>query len=154
MKAKRIVRGVLLAFVFISIGFALAREMIVSPVPVPEPPKGDDEVVVYYMHASIRCAPCNRLEATVDTLIGTEFAAPLNSGRLQWLAVDFQQNEALADLYEVSGPMIVVVRFKDGEEVDRKRLTDVMDLAADDKWDRIEDRVRQAIGACLAGGPI
>ena len=152
MKAKRIVRGVLLAFVFISIYFAIAKEMTVSPVQVPEPPRGDD-VVVYYMHASFRCATCNRLEATADKLIRTEFAAQLDDGRLQWMPVNFQEDDELARRYQVSGNMIVVVRFKDGEEVDCRRLADVMDLAADGKWDRIEAQVRQAIGACLAGGP-
>ena len=152
MKAKRIVCGVLLAFVFISICVAIAKEMIISSVVEASPPRGD-RVVVYYMHASFRCVTCNRVEATADKLIRSEFDTQLNDGRLQWMAVNFQENEALADLYEVSGNMIVVVRFKDDKEVDRRRLADVMDLAVDGKWDRIEARVRQAIGACLAGGP-
>ena len=150
MKAKRIVSGVLLGFVAVSIGFAIAKEFRVSPAPVAKPADGD-RTVVYYMHASFRCATCNRIESTAETLLRTEFAGPLDDGRLQWTPVDFQQNEELAYLYAVSRNMIVVVRFKDGKEVCRERLAHVMDMAVDGDWDQIRTDVRQAVSACLAG---
>lgn len=150
MKAKRIVRGVLLGFVAISIGFAIAKEFVVTSAQLAEPPSGD-RTVVFYMHATFRCATCNRVESTAQTLIATEFSGPVNDGSLEWVPVDFQQNEELADRYTVSGNMIVVVRFKDGKEVCRKRLANVMDLAVDGKWDRIRTDLRQAVSTCLAG---
>lgn len=152
MKAKRIVRWALLAFVAVSIGVAVIKESIARPSSLDTDSARDgDNVVVYYMHTTFRCATCNRVESTAEKLIRAEFAEALNDGHVKWASVDFQEHEDLAVRYEVGGNMIVVVRFKDGKEVDRRRLANVMDLAVDDKWNEIEDGVRQAVRACLGG---
>jgi len=148
MKAKIIARWVLLTFVAVSIGVAVIKETALSGAQTVVAFNG---VVVYYMHTTFRCATCNRVESTAEKLIRAEFAEALNDGRLQWESVDFQEHEDLAVRYEVGGNMIVVVRFKDGKEIDRRRLANVMDLAIEDKWTEIEDGVRKAVGACLGG---
>lgn len=151
MKARRIVRDVLLAFVLISIGVAIGRQMAAgqaNPAPPAAPAAATAEkVMVYYFHASFRCMACNAVESTADELIRTEFAAPLQAGRLEWQSVDHFQNGELADRYQVAGNMIVVVRLENGREVSAERLDQVMVLALDSE--ALRDYVRAAIRRAL-----
>jgi hypothetical protein len=156
-KLKKAVTAVLLCFVLISIGFAIGKEVTLQsirqadePAAPTAPAVGQDKVVVYYMHATFRCVTCNLVESTADELIRTEFDKPLRDGRLEWKRVNYQENEELARRYDVGGNMIVVVRFRDGKEADRKRLDRVMELAG--RREEFLAYVRQAIEACLAGG--
>jgi len=152
MKTKRIVSGVLLAFVAVSIAVAVIKETVARPraLDTDTTVKGDN-VVVYYLHTTFRCVTCNRVETTAEKLIRAEFAKAITDGRLQWESVDFQEHDDIAVRYEVGGNMIVVARLKDGKEVGSTRLTNVMDLAIDDNWTQLEDDVRTAVRAALEG---
>ncbi|HNX27038.1 MAG TPA: nitrophenyl compound nitroreductase subunit ArsF family protein [Phycisphaerae bacterium] len=134
MKTKKIISKLLMAFVFISIGFAAGREFTKARMQS----QGDitaitspnaDKVVVYYMHASFRCFTCNLVESIGKEIVTKDFADAVKAGRLEWKSVDFQENEKLAQKYNVGGNMIIVVKFRDGREVDVKRLDKVMALA-------------------------
>jgi hypothetical protein len=131
MKAKRIIGQLLIAFVLVTIGFALGKEYGRSP------PAGPDEtpaapsaatgeqVIVYYMHQTYRCVTCNKIEAMTENLVKTDFADALGSGRLQFRRADFQEDEALARRYNVASSSVVVVRQRDGKDEAFKRLDDV-----------------------------
>ncbi|NLX15287.1 MAG: thioredoxin family protein [Phycisphaerales bacterium] len=127
MQAKKIISKLLLAFVLVSVAFVIGKSVTRSETPpasvadagaVP----AQDRVMVYYMHASFRCPTCNRAESMGEELLREEFAEALQAKRLQWQAVNWQENEALAQRYNVSGPMLVVVKYQDGQEVDFRRL--------------------------------
>jgi len=156
-KVRNVVRGVLLSFVLVSIGFAIGRQTApgpasgAGPAVAAEPPAPADgnQVVVYYLRATIRCATCNKVEAMADELIRTTFAEPLRQGRLVWKKADFMKDQALADRYNVSGSMIVVVRFEHGRQVDCRRLADVLALA--NRREQFLHYVGEAIRASLAG---
>jgi len=60
-----------------------------------------------------------------------------------------RKNESLADKYNVGSNTIIVVRFRDGQEVQRVRLDKVMELAGD--REQLADYIRQGIRACLEG---
>ncbi|MEW6356426.1 MAG: nitrophenyl compound nitroreductase subunit ArsF family protein [Planctomycetota bacterium] len=153
MKARIVTGRLLLAFVLFSIGFAVGKEVernrILAKGGVSEPPAASDgdKVIVYYMHASFRCVTCNEVEAMAEELLRTEFAEPLKTGRLEWKPVNFQENEQLARRYDVGGNMIVVARFRDGKELEHKRLDRVMDLV--NNQDEFMSYVRKAIRDCL-----
>jgi len=135
MKAKKIIGKLLLAFVLISIGFAIGKEttrsQMSSPTDATAPivAPGQDKVVVYYMHASFRCVTCNLVESMGEELLRTEFADAIKAGKVEWKAVDYQENNVLADRYNVGGNMIIVVKFHDGKEIENRRLDRVMELA-------------------------
>lgn len=154
MKAKRILSQLLLAFVLVSIGVAIGREMaanqgepMASASSDPSSMQGEPKVVVYYLHSSFRCATCNAVESMTDELMRTEFADALKSGRLEWKRVDYLQDERLAKRYNVSVNMIVVARFLGDKEVEVRRLDMVMNLVGD----RAEfmDYVRTAVSDLL-----
>ena len=139
-KAKNITRNALLAFVLVSIGFALGKEVTArrqtpttgpeSPAPV-APAATDDKVVVYYLHTTFRCVTCNEIERLTKALVKTEFAEDLAAGRIQWQEANFQQDESLAKRYEVVSSCVVVVNIQGGKEREFQRLDDV--------WTRYQD---------------
>jgi hypothetical protein len=135
MKAKKMIGRLLIAFALISVGFAIGKEVeknraAAKAVTLPASAEaGEDRVIVYYMHATFRCLTCNTVESMGEELVHTEFADAVKDGRLEWKAVDYQENDALAKHYNIGGSMIVVVRFRDGKEVEGRRLDRVMELA-------------------------
>jgi hypothetical protein len=152
MKAKKIIGRLLLAFVLVSVGFALGRQVEKGRSAASAGPAagdGADKTVVYYMHASFRCATCNTVESMGAELVRTEFADAVRAGRLEWKPVNYQENDDLAKRYKVGGNMIVVARFRGGKEVDSRRLDRVMELA--DRRDEFVPYVRNGIQAVLEG---
>jgi hypothetical protein len=140
-KAKNIARNVLLAFVLVSIGFALGKAVTATRrTPTTEPVRriptsgpesttpmatSDDKVVVYYLHATFRCVACNEIERLAKALVETEFADDLAAGRIEWREANFQQDESLAKRYEVVSSCVVVVNMQGGKERGFQRLDDV-----------------------------
>lgn len=152
MQTNKIIGKVLLAFVLISIGFLLGKTTTRSPAPASAPVEpaaasGQDRVVVYYMHASFRCPTCNRAESMGEELLREEFAEALQAERLQWQAVNWQENEALAQRYHVNAPMLVAVKYRDGREVESRRLDRMLVLV--NSPDEFRNYVRPAIQELL-----
>ena len=106
-KAKNITRNALLAFVLVSVGFALGKEVTArrqtptTGAESPSPVAMSDKVVVYYLHSTFRCVTCNEIERLTKALVETEFADDLAAGRIEWREANFQQDESLAKRYEV-----------------------------------------------------
>ena len=135
MRARKIIGQLLLAFVLVSVGFAIGQEVqrhrlaAQSQPAGPNVAAGRDKVIVYYLHPSFRCLTCNMVESMGEQLVRTEFAQAVAADRLEWKAVDYQRNDQLARHYDVAGSMIVVARFRGGQEVAARRLDRVMELA-------------------------
>jgi hypothetical protein len=150
-----VLKNVLLAFVLVSIGFALGREWGRRGAGAPTGPDevrpaAGGKVVVYYCHATSRCATCNRIEAMARSLVETAFAGDLAAGRIEWRDVDFERDEALARRYGVASSCVVVARIEGGVEKDFQRLDDVWIHYADPP--AFDDYVGAAIRGALAGG--
>lgn len=133
MKLKEICRHGLLAFVLISIGFALGKETALRRTEdaFPDPAAGEEKVTVYYLRSSFRCITCNQVEQMTEELIRTEFADELNAGKMDWQVVDYLRNAGLAARYRVRGNMLLAVRFENGEETGTVRMDRVMELVPD-----------------------
>ena len=155
MKAKKIIGKLLLAFVLVSVGFAIGKEVekgrvaALAQAAVPTVAAGEDKVIVYYMHASFRCVTCNMVESMGEELVRTEFGDAVKAGEIEWKAVNYQENDQLATRYNVGGNMIIVAKFRDGKEVESRRLDRVMELA--NNRDKFMTYVRGAIQELLGG---
>ena len=154
MKAKKIIGKLLLAFVLVSVGFAIGKEttrsqMLAQAEAGPVAAPGEDKIIVYYMHASFRCVTCNMVEAMGEELVRTEFGDAVKAGQIEWKAVNYQENDQLATHYNVGGNMIIVAKFRDGKEVQSRRLDRVMELA--NNRDEFMTYVRGAIQELLGG---
>jgi hypothetical protein len=150
-RARNITRSALLAFVLVSIGFVLGKEVTArrpapasgaeSPAPVAASDKpvaasdaplaASDKVVVYYLHTTFRCVTCNEIERLTRALVETEFADDLAAGRIEWREANFQEDESLAKRYEVVSSCVVVAHIQGGKEREFQRLDDV--------WTRCQD---------------
>ncbi len=136
-RAKNFTRNALLAFVLVSVGFVLGKEVTArrqTPTTGPESPTPvatGDKVVVYYLHTTFRCVTCNEIERLTEALVKTEFADDLAAGRIEWRKANFQQDEALAKRYEVVSSCVVVANMRGGQEQGFQRLDDV--------WTRYQD---------------
>jgi NDP-sugar pyrophosphorylase family protein len=132
-----IAKNTLLAFVLISIGFALGKEVTerrhtAAGGPIsPALAETGDRVIVYYLHTTFRCVSCNELERLSKALLETEFAEELAAGRIEWREANFQQDDALAKRYNVIASCVVVANVEDGRETNFQRLDDV--------WTRYQD---------------
>lgn len=156
MKYKDWISRALLAFVLITVGFAIGRETAPGPgesaVPAPEAAAGDnapaERVVVYATHMTFRCWECNQIEWLAQELLEKEFAEELASGRIEFRSVDYLRDSRFARRYDLSASTLVVARFRNGEEAGFERLDEV--------WTKSRDReqfmayVRKAVEDALS----
>jgi len=133
---RKLISRLLLGFVLISIGFALGKETAArragSPgdaAPGLQQAEAGEKVIVYYMHATIRCVTCNQIEQMAAKLVNSAFAEEMEAGRLVWQEVNFQENTELAERFDIVASCIVVAKTEDGKLIDHKRLDDVWTLA-------------------------
>ena len=120
MKTKTIITTALLAFIFASIAFLIAKELRLLAQTTPAqtcPPSGTclpgaegnagpccegamfakpptespAKVVVYYFHNNFRCAKCRKFESYSKETLQTDFSDALNDGRLEWKVINFEE---------------------------------------------------------------
>ena len=134
MKAKELVRSLLLLFVGVSLGYLVATEIHKkgSPVPQQAAPAGDG-VVLYYFYGNVRCATCRKIEAYTTECVKARFGDATAAGDLQFRAVNTDQdgNEQYVLDYELTTRSVVVVDLEDGKPVRWKKLEEIWDLVAD-----------------------
>jgi len=153
-KTKTVVSRLLLCFVLISIGYALGKEVTIHRMQATQPddtatPVQDEQVMVYYMYPAIRCVTCNQIEAVARQVVHEDFAEARRAGRLRWREVNITENEALAKRYNVASSVVVVVRRRNGADVDFRRLDEVWTLA--EKPEELAACIHRAVEAALAG---
>ncbi len=150
---KWIARG-LISFVLISVGFALGKEAGLRSGRSDSTDKSgvtigtESKVVVYYVHASIRCMTCNSIEAKTKQVVESRFAAELAAGRVEWRTADFQEDVALAKKYDIVSSGVIIVRSAEGKEVDVAKLDEVWSLK--NKPEEFNAYVGNAIAKYLA----
>ena len=92
-----------------------------------------DGLVVYYLHSNVRCPTCRSIESQAHETVQDHFASQLSSGEVVWKVVNYEQPAAkpLADKFEIQMPVVVLVRMKDGQMEDWKRLDEVWAFVGD-----------------------
>jgi hypothetical protein len=126
---KKTLTNCLLAFALISIGFAFGKHSVKQSEPAAGLPQGNGRfIAVYYLHSTFRCTTCNTIEKMTFELLANSYSEELSTGEIVWQACDFQENEALAEQFEVAASCVVVAEIEDGNVVDYKRLDEVWTL--------------------------
>jgi len=155
LNAKKIIRNLLLAFVLISIGFALGKEYTLRTMKLTQPGTlaagRQNTVIVYYLHGNIRCVTCNNIEKMAKEIVQRDFAQEVQAGRIEWRAANYQKDEEMALRYNAFSSAVVLVRQTSGKEAEFKKLGEVWILADDPP--RFTKYVSDEIRAFLAGGP-
>jgi hypothetical protein len=128
-KSRKILTGLLIAFVLVSIGFALGKHSVKnSNFQADKPADQSKYVVVYYMHSTFRCVTCNTIEKMTRDLLEQSYAQELAAGQIKWQEVDFQENEELAEKFAVVSSCVVVAQMDKSRIVGFKRLDEVWTL--------------------------
>jgi hypothetical protein len=148
-KLQRLIRNLLLGFVFVTIGFALGKRSGQAPAETERVEKGS-KVVVTYLHATFRCVTCNTIEAMAKEVVETQFRDALASGAVEWRTENYQEKEDLAQRYQVVAACVVVARVVNGQETGYRRLDDVWTLMKDPP--AFEEYVASAIRELLPQG--
>jgi hypothetical protein len=75
-------------------------------------------MVVYYFHATKRCATCMAIENLSKEIVETRYGAQLKAGVVQWQSVDVQQpnNRQFIQQYRLVSSSLVLVRVDDGKK--------------------------------------
>ena len=137
-KHQKVARNLLLAFVLITIGFALGKESAKRRADTATSvgaanstsnsvtnARTQARVVVYYAHAAFRCVTCNTIETLAKKALDRRFGAESTKGLVEWRVVNFQEDEAFAKRYEIVSSCIVVIGMKGSAETGHKRLDEV-----------------------------
>jgi len=75
------------------------------------------KMIVYYFHATQRCATCMTIESYSKEILGTKYGAQLKAGVIQWQVVDVEQPKYrhFIQEYRLVSPSVVVVRIENGK---------------------------------------
>lgn len=152
-RAKKILTQALIAFVLISVGFALGKHAARKGGSLANQlVEQGDYVAVYYMHSTFRCVTCSTIEQMTRALLDKSYAKELKAGQVKWQDINFQENEVLARQFEIIASCVVVAQVKNGAVVDYKRLDEVWTLLnKPEEFDKcIGDVVNEYLGR--AGG--
>ena len=157
MKTKTIISTVLLLFVAGSATYMVVNEVRSSSQPrIAEPgeslsvPAGSN-VVLYYFYGTARCPTCMKFESFTEEALQGEFAEQLDSGDLVWKMVNTDEpaNKHFISDYELYSKSIVVVKIRDGRQVQWKNLEDIWELVGEKNTfvKYIQDEVGAYMGA-------
>ncbi|WP_213701023.1 MULTISPECIES: nitrophenyl compound nitroreductase subunit ArsF family protein [Aminobacterium] len=131
-RLKKILTNCLLAFAMISIGFALGKHSVKLDKQTNSLfNENGRQVAVYYLHSTFRCITCNTIEKMTWELLTSSYSDELADRKIQWIKDNFQENEALAEQFEVFASCVVVAEMENGVITDYKRLDDVWTLMKD-----------------------
>ncbi len=160
MKPKAIITAVLLLFVAISVVALIVKQSSDPPEAgtdrdaVTSGQLPDDRLIVYYFHGNMRCPTCNTLEAYSKEAVETLFAEELESGRVEFQVVNYDEtwNEHVLTDYDLSFQSLVLVEMKDGKEARFTNLDKIWELVGDKS--AYFEYVRNEIDAYLAANEL
>ncbi len=127
-KWKNIIKNLLLAFVLISVGYAIGKNSSVQKGGPVGNLKSGKYLRVYYTHATVRCETCNNIEKKTHELLESKFKKELADGRIEWQVVNFQKNEGFAKQFDVTTSGVVAAMMDGDKVVDYERLDEVWTL--------------------------
>jgi hypothetical protein len=90
-------------------------------------------VVAYYFHVTVRCQTCRAIEAYSKEAIEKGFAGDLKSGAIEWRLVNVQlpENRHFIQDYRLFTRSLVLVKVRNGKQVEWRNLERVWDLVGD-----------------------
>ena len=139
MSVKRLLTIILLVFVAASVISMVLNEIRRQPANATpgrvQTSAGDPapKLIAYYLHGKIRCVTCNDIERSAKEAIEEGFGPELQSGRLEWRVVNYEEpgNEHYATDFKLAAPCVVLASVHDGRQVAWKSLPEVWELVGD-----------------------
>jgi hypothetical protein len=112
-----------LFMVFLAIA-ALSSGIFLSPIAQAGENAQGAHVVAYYLHGTMRCPTCHKLEQYSKEAIEANFKHAIASGKLEYKVVNVEDkgNEHYANDYQLYTKSLILSLVKDGKEVKWKNL--------------------------------
>lgn len=107
-----------------------------------------DHVELVYFHGKQRCISCRAIEEYSKEVVDSLNATGIPASELSFRVVDINQNEALADSYEVTASSLFLVKYDKGQET-RDNLTEFGFGNAKSKSDVFKQGLTEKIEAQL-----
>lgn len=139
---------------FLILGAVITSYPVAAEQPTAEGEKGmaasGPDFVVYYFHGNKRCTTCRTIEALSQEAVRSGFTEELNSGVIEWRAVnvDEKENRHFITDFELVTKSVVLVEYA-GENVARfQNLRLVWQLAGNKEGflKYVSDSTREFIG--------
>ncbi len=91
------------------------------------------KVTAYYLHGTVRCPTCTKIEAYAQEAVEKGFPGEIKAGRLEWKSVDFDlpANRHFILDYKLPCPSLVLVTRHDGKQVRWQIVPEVWELVFD-----------------------
>ncbi len=88
------------------------------------------KVVAYYFHVTVRCVTCRTIEQYSREAIEKGFGDELRKGAIEWRPVNVQlpENRHYIQDYRLFTRSLVLVKMKDGKQVEWRNLEKVWEL--------------------------
>jgi hypothetical protein len=88
------------------------------------------KVIAYYFHVTVRCITCRTIESYSKEAIDRGFPEQLKKGVIEWRPVNVQllENRHFIQDYRLFTRSLVLVKVKDGKQVEWRNLEKVWDL--------------------------
>jgi thioredoxin-related protein len=127
-KIVKVLKNVLIAFILISIGFALGKHSTFKKLVQEKNTDKASLVRVYYMHGTMRCTTCNSIQRMTEQLLEDKYLQEMVDDKIEFAEVNFQENETLAKRFDVIASCVVVAKIQAGKIVAHQRLDEVWTL--------------------------
>lgn len=113
-----------------------SQEQKSDPTPPQIEEKGkaaDVSVKAYYFHGTRRCKTCLTIESNAKKTLDTAFSAEMTQGVVTWQAIDIdlQENKHYEKEFDLMFSSVILVKFKNGRQVEWKNLQKVWELVGD-----------------------
>jgi len=88
------------------------------------------KVVAYYFHVSARCVTCRTIESYSKEAVERGYAKEIEEGTVEWRPVNVQlpQNRHYIRDYQLYTRSLVLVKYRDGKQVEWRNLDKVWQL--------------------------
>ena len=88
------------------------------------------KMIVYYFHATQRCATCLGIESLSKEVLQTRYGGQLKAGVIEWQVVDVEQpkNRHFIQDYRLVTSSLVLVRFNNGKKGNWRTLEKTWNL--------------------------
>ncbi len=115
MKAKPVLVALVASAIAAPPGtIGAAPQKAKAPTPITAAPAPSPAILVYYFHATTRCATCRAIEAYAKETVTTRFASDIEARRLAWQAVNVDEpaNRHFIGDFQLYTRSVVVVDAK------------------------------------------
>lgn len=91
------------------------------------------QYIAYYFYTNRRCWSCTTIERLAQEAIAASFGDELQSGKLQWQALNVEQpeNKHFIEDFQLYTKSVIIAEYKDGKPVRWQNLPDVWKLYRD-----------------------